>query len=68
MNGSSRLWQGGAATRRPERLRQTSGPEHKRTRRPWCGRPSSLWGKPSAMSTTAAARAGSREPARAYPG
>lgn len=68
MSASSRLWQGGAATRRLERLRQTSGPECKRTCRPWCGRPSILWGKPSAMSTTAVARAGSREPARAYRG
>lgn len=57
MSGSSRLWQGGAATRRPERLRRTSGPECKRTRRPWCGRPSILWGKPKALSTTGLARA-----------
>lgn len=68
MNNSSRLWQGGAVTRRLERLKQTSGPESKRTRRPWCGRPSMPWGKPKAFATTAFARAGSREPARAYPG
>jgi hypothetical protein len=68
MNGLSRPWQGGAATRRPERLSQTSRPEQKRTCRPWCGRPSILCGKPTALSTTAAARAGSREPTRACPG
>ena len=58
MNGWSRLWQGGAAMRRLERLRQTSGPECKRTCRLWCGRPSRLWGNPPAMTTTAVARAG----------
>ena len=68
MRNVTRPWQGGAATGRLERLSQTSGPEQKRTCRPWCGRPSMLWGKLPSLSTPLGARAGSREPARAYPG